>query len=147
MPWYMSRMLYAMVLVGFVAVRIVLGRAGLWNADGAWKMLLLPSLGPAILGAGAMVLANGALDPQELEQHTVAIVDKHVSGAGSDRSLHLEVEDWRDGRTGQTLKFQFYEPDVFERLKKGDSAVLVAGPGLFGWWLRELVPIVRAPAR
>jgi len=77
----------------------------------------------------------------------VEVADKHVSGSGSGKSLHVSVADWREGHAGETLSFQLFEPAVFQRLEKGDTVIVVAGPGLFGWWLREVVPVSRPTRR
>jgi hypothetical protein len=99
------------------------------------------------LGAGAILCANGALDPHELESHQVELVEKHISGSGADQSHHVTVVDWRAGHAGQTLSFQLFEPSVFHRLKEGDKVIVAAGPGLFGWWVREVIPLSRQGKR
>jgi len=102
-------------------------------------------IGPGILCAGGMFLANGALDPNDLVDVKVEIVDKWASKSSksSNRSSHVRVSDWREGRESETATFQLYEPELFEQLGKGDQVVLRVGPGLFGWWYEGIQPAQR----
>ena len=94
--------------------------------------------GPGIVFAGGMFLANGALDPNDLVNARVEIVDKWVSGSGSGGSNHVRVSDWREGRQDKTAEFQLFQPNLFRRLEKGNQVILRAGPGLFGWWYKGM---------
>lgn len=94
--------------------------------------------GPGIVCAGGMFLVNGALDPNELVDARVEIVDKWVSGTGSSSSNHVRVSDWREGQQGKTAEFQLFQPSLFRRLEKGDQVILRVGPGLLGWWYKGM---------
>jgi hypothetical protein len=97
-------------------------------------------IGPAIACAGGMFVANGALDPNDLVEARVEIVEKWDIGRGSERSSHVRVSDWREGRQNETAEFQLFEPELFQGLGKGDHVILRVGPGLFGWWYEDMQP-------
>ncbi len=102
------------------------------------EVFLVGPLGVAVLGLGAIMFANGALDPHELVEARVQVVNKWRSGSGGNDGSHIEVTDWRVERQGKTVSFQVWEPDLYARTVKGSDVVLVAGPGLISWWLKDL---------
>lgn len=126
-----------------LTVVIVLRGAHLLSADRLLKTLPLTAIGPAVLGAGAIVFANGALDPDPIMEHQLAVIDTQVSGIGSRQSLQLVVSDWREGRAGKTLTLHPLEPDLFQGIQKGDKVLVIVAPGLIDWWIRDLIPLTR----
>ena len=88
-------------------------------------------MGLVASGFGGTAIANGLLDPhplQEIEVHVASIK------ARSTDEISFYVEDWREGRDGHEVAV----PGNLHGLEVGDPVVVVAGPGLFGWWFHAL---------
>jgi hypothetical protein len=126
----------ALWLLGVAAV-LLTRRMGLHD-HGALELLgPMAALGLLVLCAGGTAALNGALDPHGVEAYETAVVAKITSRTGGNhggsKSSTLQVADFRPGREGQTLGLA--APEVFDKVKKGDKVIVLAGRGLLDWWL------------
>jgi hypothetical protein len=90
-------------------------------------------IGLVMLGVGVTTLLNGLFDPHLLVNQKVVVVAKQKDH----KRIRVIVKDWRAGKLAGTLVLDTSR-EVYSKLREGDGAVVVAGPGLFDWWYDHL---------